>query len=563
MICVGFSLAGAGVLTVSSRILYSGWVFGGSTHNDVYPFGFWQVLVFCGSLTYLFLALRSIQLLLCGGHTRPWLTADVFPPKTFWLFFALLLVCWLPYLLSLYPGVITPDTITSVRQAKGHTSLSNDHPLAFTYLLIPFFKPDWADNYGAFGFSIFQTILSAVGLSYCLCWLRKWKAGDVPVVFALAYFCLMPVFPMYAITIQKDTLFAVSALLLSLLAMDIVDNPKTLTVWRQIALAGLTLVVIYFRHNGLLVVVILFAIMSWLSIGRGWFSRLGAVAVAVFLTILILGYPLFNIGKRDRADAYSVPLQQLSRKISKDNETRGGVTGLRISGDEAPVLSRPLSREDSSFMATIIPLDYYRRYYIPAAADTIKNNDNFNQQFFEENNKEFLSLWLRNLPDNLGVYTDAYLLHTFGYWTPLAKSHFGFMDAVCDPNYSRPGVKQTMGGSLYDFRRGDLIETVTGSDFMKQILFRRNFLGAGSLLWIVALCIFAVLSRGRTKMLLLFVPSLILFSTVMISTPNAVSLRYVLVFAYALPVFIMAAFLRGSERETRDADNPEPKGGVI
>jgi hypothetical protein len=545
-LCLIFSLLGAGLLTMGSRIIFGGWVFGDSTHTGVYLFGVWQLLVFCGSFYWIFSFLRAVQLFLPNFGMRGGAGlagVAVLPERVGWLFFSLLLVCWAPYLLSLYPGIITPDTITSVSQAKGDMPLQNDHPLAFTYLLVPFIGGDWDINWGTFGFSIFLTFLTAGALSYCLCWLKKGRAGDIPVLLSLSYFCLMPVFPIYAVTVQKDTLFTISVLLLSLMATDAVAKYSPPSLRRQIVLAALSLAVIYLRHNGLYVAIALFFAMGWWAWRDRWLGRWAGLVGVVGVMVLLLGFPLFNIGKKDTADAYSIPLQQLSRKIFKDYENRGGVTGLKISGEAEPMLYRPLSKDDSVFMANVIPLEFYRRYYIPTASDTIKVSDSFNHQFFNDNKNEFLSLWMRNLPDNLGVYADAHTLQTFGFWMPQVKSHFGFMDISCDPTYRRPGVKYEMGGSLYDFRRTDLIERMTGSNFMQQLLHRRGFFGGGSLVWAGAAGIFLVLSMKRRKMLMLFIPAFAVWGTVVLSTPNAVSLRYILIFAYALPVFLAAAFL--------------------
>ena len=105
----------------------------------------------------------------CSKHTG-------FLFKKIFLFFTVFLVlCWLPYLLALYPGVVLPDSLSSVAQSMGDVPISNHHPVLFT-LLVKLFVHDLPTdtiNHGVFLFSIFQTLITASAISYSLCWLLK------------------------------------------------------------------------------------------------------------------------------------------------------------------------------------------------------------------------------------------------------------------------------------------------------------------------------------------------------------------------------------------------------
>ncbi len=47
----------------------------------------------------------------------------------------LIFLCWLPYLISYYPGLIYGDSLSSVGQALGKRGFSNHHPIAYTMFI--------------------------------------------------------------------------------------------------------------------------------------------------------------------------------------------------------------------------------------------------------------------------------------------------------------------------------------------------------------------------------------------------------------------------------------------
>ncbi|MCC9085499.1 hypothetical protein LOS25_14120 [Enterococcus faecium] len=98
-----------------------------------------------------------------------------------------------------------PDSLSSVAQSMGDVPISNHHPVLFT-LLVKLFVHDLPTdtiNHGVFLFSIFQTLITASAISYSLCWLLKRNIHFFPVLISLCYFAFAPVFPIYALNMQK------------------------------------------------------------------------------------------------------------------------------------------------------------------------------------------------------------------------------------------------------------------------------------------------------------------------------------------------------------------------
>lgn len=82
------------------------------------------------------------------------LKTQAFSSRKYFILYCLLVLCWLPYLLALYPGVVLPDSLSSVAQSMGDVPISNHHPVLFT-LLVKLFVHDLPTdtiNHGVFYF---------------------------------------------------------------------------------------------------------------------------------------------------------------------------------------------------------------------------------------------------------------------------------------------------------------------------------------------------------------------------------------------------------------------------
>ncbi|MCS5464580.1 hypothetical protein NWO25_06850 [Enterococcus lactis] len=87
-----------------------------------------------------------------------------------------------------------------------------------------------------------------------------------------------------------------------------------------------------------------------------------------------------------------------------------------------------------------------------------------------------------------------------------------------------------------------MIEHLTGLSGMKKIIDARDFFGSGTLLWLAIGSALLAIFKKKYRYLLLFLPGMLVFATIMIATPVAFSLRYVFVLALSLPVYILSPF---------------------
>lgn len=515
------------ILATGSRIHLEA-VSANYTQTTISNFGIFQLCIFIAATLYFSYVLQYFQQML--PKINSYVLSNEASPRSFkkqFLFFVfILLLCWSPYALGLYPGVVLPDSLSSVAQAMGDTPINNHHPVLFT-LIVKFFIHDLpvkSINHGVFLFSIFQMTVLAATISYSLCWLMKKRVQRLPILLSLGYFALAPVFPIYALNMQKDILFTAACLLFSLAVADAVFTKNKLTFWHQLAILIFALLTTYLRNNGLYVVIGIGVLCFFASLKTKKFRSVIQMILSYVVISGVLIHPLMvkYAVPTATAEQLGIPLQQVSRTIVTDGN---------------------ISKEDLSFMNDILPLEDYQ-IYAPGLADPIKWHKNFDNDFLDTHQKEFLFLWARNLPANLTSYTDAYALNTFGFWVPGVKNNYGFLDTrVNDNNY---GIKQI-----------DLIEHFTGLSGMKKIIEHRDFFGSGTLLWLVLLSVFAILVKKRYRLLILLLPGILVVLTILIATPVAFSLRYVFILALGLPIYLAAPFLA----EENQAIEQEKMGG--
>jgi len=125
-------------------------------------------------------------------------------------FFLIIFICWLPIMISFYPGIFSYDAAGQLNQMVTD-SYTNHHPMIHTLFLD--IMVDSADkvfgnaSIGLFAHSIIQAIIFALALSYILDFINKEKAPFIIKIITLIAFSFLPLMPVIAVTVTKDVLF--------------------------------------------------------------------------------------------------------------------------------------------------------------------------------------------------------------------------------------------------------------------------------------------------------------------------------------------------------------------
>ena len=505
-----FSLLLSFAIACGSRIHFKD-IYSGYTENTIAPISLSCILLFFAFfvLSYLFLGIVRQHFDRIEGFFSS-NKGKIFCSKWSIILVALcLLICWMPGILSLYPGVVLPDSLASISIGLGDKPMSNHHPVLFTLLVKLFIGfQSISINNRIFLFSLFQSVCLACTISYLLFWMANRGAGFAPLSISFCYFAFSPVFPIYAMNLQKDVLYSASLLVFSLVLYK-TSLSRTFSVHSGLILLLVSLTTSYLRNNGIYVV---FASLLLLLLFLLFFKldTLKTVSLTVFVYVFasfLIINPMISRHSlpTESVESLGIPLQQLGRVV---------------------VLDGNLDSEDYAYLTSLLPREGFESY-APCKADSLKWHPDFDNAFLEEHTSEFIMVWARNLIPNFAHYLDAYALNTFGFWVPFVKSPFGFLDTRVHEND-------------YGITRVDLFCELTGGNLPAYCLDNADFFGSGTLLWLVMFGFVLSVGRKTLPRIFLFAPSFLSFATIMIATPVAFSLRYVFIFALGLPLFLFS-----------------------
>ena len=344
------------------------------------------------------------------------------PGRTFWMTFAALLVCWLPYYLAYFPGMFNYDSAGGAAQFTTG-QYNGAFPPLHTLLLAAFYRLGGAVgsyNAGIALYTAVQACATAAALAYAnvlLC--RRGVKRGFRIGLTAAY-GLLPGFPLLVTSTTKDLFFCAALLpLLCLLAEGGREPERLKKRGYAAAVVLLTALSCLLRPNGAA------AIGMALIFGWFWMPREGRRRFAALLLCGLLLFAGANQGmkaalhpsKTGLRELLSVPLAQVSRVYVRHQET----------------LTEPEKEE----ILSLIP-DAER--YQPHLADGIKRHTAVGVSTLPR----FLRLYGRLLRQYPAEFADAWAFLTKGYWHLDDTTHLdiyaergghGYMETAAQPGY--------------------------------------------------------------------------------------------------------------------------------
>ena len=456
-------------------------------------------------------------------------------PRHFLGTFAVLLVCWLPYVVISLPGAINFDYFNQLSQFFGDRPLTNHHPVLTTMVF------GWLYELGhvlggarvALVLTVaVQVVCLAAALAYAQLWFRRMGVPRVARILALVFEALCPIYPLFARVLVKDTLSAVTVVLFATLLGARLwqegrgEGPTKSTSAPSLALCGILCSLtrancVYLVAAGLVIALP----YARRSSRRGLALSLAAVVVAYGAwTSLLL--PALGVRPTDKALALTVPLQQTAayqRYAPEDvaDSEREAIQGvLKVDYDQVGSL------------------------YDPATVDPIQSQTDADDP---TRLSAYLDAWRAQGLRHPGIYLDAFLRGNVGYWYPLMP-----YDSIQDLDYSQNTVEyhyQWMKGIGYAFsgQLSDLANVHTGFESARSALgeLTRVFAGMPVLglldqpafySWVCLLLGVWLLTR-RGHALPVFVMAGMVF-LVECASPLHASMRYALPMVALLPVLL-------------------------
>ncbi|MBQ8823508.1 MAG: hypothetical protein IJZ82_12765 [Lachnospiraceae bacterium] len=443
----------------------------------------------------------------------------------------LLLLCWLPAWLSIFPGVFSYDAYDEWMQIYSG-QLTAHHPVLHVLFLGGIVEGVYrllgSYNLGIAICTFLQMAALAGALTYTIGFLRERGVNPLLRVFAFLFYGFSPVVQLFAICGTKDTLFTAAFLLfiisvyrLALQGEVFFENERWMAVF---VLSSIFTMIM--RNNGLYIVLCTL-LVSVLACRKRWKKYLLLCVAVLAVYGLYIGpfYSVLGVTPGGKAEMLSVPLQQLARVYHYDKAS--------------------FSDQELEYMYSIVPQENWELYR-STVSDYVKVG--FQQEVFEQNPGKFFRFWLETGVKNPLSYINSFLIGSVDFWYPFSIID-GYQDVYGKSSYfdykvSEPGTENVLLPAFHE-----VYEAISHEKEVQSIPGMFLILSPG---WYLVLYLSLFLYQWKNKkygQMLVLLPILINFGTVLLG-PIAL-VRYVLILFFAFPMYCtMVGKAGGYEAET-------------
>lgn len=437
--------------------------------------------------------------------------------------FISIFITGLIFLITYYPANAMPDTFFII---DSPIYISKQHPIVYNLLIsVPYyiFNKIFSSNISFFLISIIQLLIIDLIITFVIAWYYKTFKHKKTTIFLSLYFSLVPIITNYNTTIVKDSIFCVILLLYLPILYSIINsngewiNNKKNIMYLLLLLIGTTLI----RNNGIFMIfaVLLVLLLSYRKYYKKWL-------LVLIITILASSITKFVPGNQTNLfqEKVAVPLQQLGYLVYTDAS---------------------ISKEGKKYLNELMPTEEFKSKYNPYYVDNIKWDYNFNREYLDENNKEFLKIWFKNLPNNFEDYVKSYMLVSYGTWAPdkFINTQSRFLGLGTIPEPTKKTFKNLQNKNILPKK----IYNELTSFYEKTTI----YFSGGICLWTLLILSLYVIYKKNYKYLILSTPLFAIWITLMIASPLSTAFRYMSPFAYMLPFIISITIISCNKKTSR------------
>ena len=479
----------------------------------------------------------------------------IFEKHSFLAPLIIILVCWLPYVILFYPGVLMADSSNQIKQYFGleisdststnsvnlideNVKITNHHPVLHTVILgscIQIGRKLVNDNFGIFIYTFLQMITLAISFTYIIYFMKKLKTNNYIRITTLLLFALFPIFPFYAMEITKDVPYTSAMIIYICQLYKIIKyyNNEKISNWRVASIIALCILVCLLRNNGLYSIILslpFVAIFNKVNRKRILLITLFIfIFYELFLKVLLPVCKISNTGVREML---SVPLQQTARYVKQyDNE---------ITDEEKKVIDKLLNYETLASR------------YVPERSDAVKND--FNKDATGEDLKNYFKIWFTQFFKHPNVYFESFINNYYGYFYLEEKTveYTASYIEKCDNRINKTGEFK------YSYKKKK-----NGRKAIKELLSISNKIPVISWItnlainnWTILLIICYLLYIKKYKEIVYILPSFVTLLVCLISPVNAY-FRYSMPNIFAIPLIISIFLDIINENKEEFLDEPK------
>lgn len=465
---------------------------------------------------------------LCDNYTQ---TKDIkifkhFQNRPLLTSFIFINMCWLIYVIAIYPCILSPDPSHQILQYFGidnkysyysvlldeNMIITNHHPVMHTLLLGTCAKIGaviGSINLGLFLYSIIQILVLSLILSYTIAYMKKLNISVKYRLICLLIYSFVPVFPLYALSPVKDVIFGSLIILYIITLSNLIIFKEKITLIKGIKIFTLLILLILFRNNGIHIIILSLPLLFLIKWKENKKILILFISVLIFYTSyqnIIL--PYFKVTNSSIRETLSIPFQQTAR-LAKYHEDK-------------------ITEEEKKSIDKVLNYKTLKDRYNPKKADPVKNE--FNKYSTKEDLQDYFKAWLSGFKKSPGTYISATINNTYGYFYPLDKNWY---------IYYR--YNETLRNNNLDYHYNDLynlrnILTQYGKAFPDiPVLGLLVNIGFGT--WILLLMTFYLIKEKKYKEIIIYMPALIVL-LVCVASPVNTYFRYALPNIFGMPLMI-------------------------
>lgn len=321
-----------------------------------------------------------------------------------------ILICWLPVLIALYPGTFINDTWGQLQQFMVFTDggqlhrkvLSNHHPFFDTLLMggfiIPWVKLTDAWHAVIFVYVLIQSFITSLTFAYSVIYVyKKLKIGRAASIGILAFYCIMPMYATSVQTVSKDALFSWIYVLFFVFFMEIVrtngdvlkDKPFFVKFLLTVVFCIVTKKVGFYIIGASILILYKSNLVNKRKIGISLVVAFCMMSIVLPLTKYALGVHSGGI-----QEMFSIPFQQTARYIKYHPND--------ITPDEKVVIDKVLNFTDLA------------ERYDPLSADPVKG---YSQRGHTKDYLIYLKTWIAQGVRHPGTYIDGFNAMVSGWFS--------------------------------------------------------------------------------------------------------------------------------------------------
>jgi len=428
---------------------------------------------------------------------------------------AIILLCWSPYFIAFFPGTMSSDALGEIRQQMGMSPLSNHHPVIHQLMIrTSLVISNWNVEKATAIYSIFQMFFIALAFAASITYIREKGCTRSIVIVAGLFYAVFPVNPLFAIMMEKGSVFAGVTVVLMLLFLRAMEKAKC----KHSCLLKLCLTLTAFlfctvRNNGLYAFAI--GMLAIIVVNREQWKMYSGILLFTLVLVFSYQFVLFNVlgvQKSAKGEMLSIPIQQIARVIRDD-----------------PAV---IETEEGRILTEVFPqIELIGELYDPTVSDPVKQPSMFNSSCFDENPLRYAKCWLKLGINHPKQYIEALLMQNYGYWFT-DNTHYTVSYSIYEPNDFN-----LKNNSIFEGLRVKMMTIIDRLQYSSPVAI---LFSIGFSVWVLLFSAVLLRLRGRGKTASpLFVVAGLWLTT--LASPVYCEYRYLYALVVCIPLFLPLA----------------------